>query len=294
MGVHRPETLYARTPVPRRPSSPPPPRELRRAAPLRRRPARPRRLRDRRRLRLGRPALRLFRGGARRLRAEILAQGVDLQDLGGGARDGQPAGRHAADLRLHGARPAGRRPCQPDDRAARRARLRAAQGGAERLLRRDRVLRQRGAQRRARRPAAGAAGYPPGDARAHAVPDAALSCSYWKYPLTSTIRSTCPPPVRKARAARVPAPSAESCSSALLARFTPARKLSVLVGGGVASPGNRVTLPAPVCTTVTLSETARAVAGMPQLPATGKTSPDPEVSGPAPSRESKTRHGGTV
>ena len=52
------------------------------------------------------PALELFRGGARGHPPEVLAEGVGVQDLRGGARDVHRAGRDAHDLGLQRSRPA--------------------------------------------------------------------------------------------------------------------------------------------------------------------------------------------
>src|SRR5262249_29321112 len=94
-------------------------------------------------LRLGDAPLLLLGRRARRLCAEVLPQGLALQDLGGGARDGEPPRHHAADLPLHRARRRGGGGDGPHHGAAGGAPLRAAQGGPLALLRRDGVLRDR-------------------------------------------------------------------------------------------------------------------------------------------------------
>ena len=76
---------------------------------------------------------------ARRLRAEVLEEGLGLQDLGGRARDGEHARRAARAVRLQPARRRRRRRDQQAARLARDAQLRAAPRAAV-LLRRDELL----------------------------------------------------------------------------------------------------------------------------------------------------------
>src|SRR4029077_20335501 len=113
---------------------------------------------------------------------------------------------------------------------------------------------------------------------------------HWKYPTTSRIRCTVPPPARVGRAFR---PVAERGRTALLARTWPVLKFIVLVLGITVPAGQATRCPPAVApTTVRFAGTALASAGMPQVPATAKVRVTPEASGVV-ARVSKTRQGVT-
>jgi hypothetical protein len=141
-GRPRPGESHARE-QPHSPALPPAPQHRRAPPPVHVGGAPPRR-RGGGPVHLGGAQVQLLRWREGGLRPEVLAPRLAVQDLGGGARDGQPPGHHAADLRLLGARSQGRRHPQSDHGAAGGSALRAAQGRADRLLRRDRVLHHRG------------------------------------------------------------------------------------------------------------------------------------------------------
>src|SRR5436309_13972790 len=100
--------------------------------------------------------------------------------------------------------------------------------------------------------------------------------------------------------ARVPVPEEASIKRALLVRVWPAPKLTSELMGACALPGKKLILPAWAApTTVMLTATALAVAGMPQGPETAMTRWLPGgMAGPPPGplgfRVSNSRQGATV
>src|SRR5256885_268379 len=89
-----------------------------------------------------RPDVDLLERRARRLRAEVFQEGVDLQDLGGRTGLGVHPGDDVGEVLFHRAGRFRRRAHQPEPGQARGAELQTAHGHPDELLRRDRVFRR--------------------------------------------------------------------------------------------------------------------------------------------------------
>src|SRR5207247_2298028 len=89
-----------------------------------------------------RPDVDLLERRARRLRAEVFQEGVDLQDLGGRAGVGVHPGDDVGEVLFHRAGGFRRRAHQPKPGQACGAELQTAHGHPDELLRRDRVFRR--------------------------------------------------------------------------------------------------------------------------------------------------------
>src|SRR6266480_1111551 len=88
------------------------------------------------------PDVDLLERRARRLRAEVFQEGVDLQDLGGRTGLGVHPGDDVGEVLFHRAGRFRRRAHQPEPGQARGAELQTAHGHPDELLRRDRVFRR--------------------------------------------------------------------------------------------------------------------------------------------------------